>query len=253
MVPKSAARPALASPRDVQSLVKQVAWYDKEVEGYYLSPSAPGVPDYLEAVVREVVQDYAVEGLHLDFIRYPGPSYDYSAAALKGFHPEPGDALEAALVNPTLYGDYLREKLTSLADRLARAARAGRPGIQVSAAVVADEAVAVSSRYQDWPRWLARGILDALCPMAYTPDTRVFRAQVVQARSRVSMGQALWAGVGAYRLSLGEIVEKIQVARDVGVSGVILFSHESLSPSEWRALQVQVFPSGSLSLGHAQP
>jgi hypothetical protein len=78
--------------------------------------------------------------------------------------------------------------------------------------------------------------------MAYTPDDRVFRAQVRDAQGQLRAGQALWAGVGAYRLDVAGIVGKIRLARAEGASGVVLFSHESLGLSEFRRLREQAFP-----------
>jgi hypothetical protein len=85
-------------------------------------------------------------------------------------------------------------------------------------------------------------VLDAVCPMAYTVDSRVFRQQVAQATGLVGPGQAVWAGVGAYRLPVGGILEKIAVAREAGANGVVLFSHESLQPWELDRLRV-AFPA----------
>ena len=86
MVPKSAATAALvaAGPRRLQ-LIMEAGRAEGDVEGYYLSPAIPAVGDHLEGVVRELVRSYPVDGLHLDFIRYPGPSFDYSRSALEGF------------------------------------------------------------------------------------------------------------------------------------------------------------------------
>ena len=39
----------------------------------------------------------------------------------------------------------------------------------------------------------------------------------------------LWAGIGAYRLSPSQIVENVQAARRLGVTGMILFSYDSLT------------------------
>jgi uncharacterized lipoprotein YddW (UPF0748 family) len=243
MVPRSAAEKALlVSPKALPWLVRQSSRFDADVEGYYLSPAAPGVPEYLEEVVRELVRGYPVQGIHLDFIRYPGSEYDYSPAALNAFKQQQGggDLLGTPQANPAAWSHFLRSTLTALAERLARAARAERPGIVVSAAVVADETIAVTQRFQDWPSWLSQGILDAVCPMAYTADDRIFRQQVAQARSRTS-GQPVWAGVGAYRLTLPGIVDHIRAARESGASGVVLFSHESLAPWQWKGLKAEAF------------
>jgi uncharacterized lipoprotein YddW (UPF0748 family) len=246
MVPKQAAHAALgAKPAGLAALIRRAAANDPDVEGYYLSPSVPGVAEVLESAVREIVRGYPVTGLHLDFIRYPGPDYDWSRAALEGFARaagRAGDPLAGPVADPGGWERYRRETLTALAERLARGARAVRPGLLISAAVVPDQAMAIRSRFQDWPEWLARGVLDAVCPMAYTVDSRVFRQQVAEAKQRLGPGQAVWAGVGAYRLPVGGILEKIAVAREVGANGVVLFSHESLQPWELDRLRT-VFPA----------
>lgn len=104
-----------------------------------------------------------------------------------------------------------------------------------------DEAAAVHHRYQDWPDWLSKGILDAVCPMTYTPDTRLFREQVLSAQSLAKPGQGVWAGVGAYRLTIDDTIEKILTARRSGAGGVVLFSHESLPAAALRRLAAEAF------------
>lgn len=231
MVPRRAARRAFtADPRGLPWLAKETRDPD-DVEGQYLSPSAPGVAEHLEAAVRDLMGRYPVEGFHLDFIRYPSRDYDYSRHALAGFARTlvaPGDPVTAPDRNVAAWDEYRRSVLTRLAVRLSAAAREARAGVVVSAAVVPDEATAISHKFQDWPDWGVRRVVDALCPMAYSADSRVFRRQVEQARERVGARAPVWAGVGAYRLDTPGIVEKLRIAREAGAAGSVLFSHESL-------------------------
>jgi uncharacterized lipoprotein YddW (UPF0748 family) len=246
MIPRGAAAAASrTTPEGWMRLVLQAARSENDVEGYYLSPSAPGVGEHLEAVVRELLRTYAVTGLHLDFVRYPSPDYDYGPAALEAFRRlrGGGDLLGNPARYPGAWDDYRRSAVTVLASRLAKAARAERPGLVVSAAVAADEYQAVSEKYQAWPQWLAERLLDAVCPMAYTADSRIFLQQVQQARTRVQEGQRLWAGIGAYRLDVAGIVEKVRLAREAGAAGVVLFSHESLAPADLKRLHDEAFPA----------
>jgi uncharacterized lipoprotein YddW (UPF0748 family) len=181
-----------------------------------------------------------VDGLHLDYIRYPGPDYDYSATAVEGFARERRAAGEAPVppaLAPHAWAAYRRRAVTALASRLARAAREERPGITVSAAVVPDEAQAVHHKYQDWPAWIERGIVDAVSPMAYSADARVFRRQTEAVVARTGRKGAVWAGIGAYRLSLAGMAGHVREARGAGASGVVLFSHEWLLPSDARELR----------------
>lgn len=240
MVPRSVERDRIPSdPRGLLWLVRNAARGNPDVEGFYLSPSAPGVGDHLEAVLRELLGAYAVDGLHLDFVRYPSADYDHSVAALEGFRRQSGggDLLRGPVERPLAWAAYKRDVLTNLVARLTRAARETRPGLLISAALVPDQATALHQKFQSWPEWLQLGILDAACPMAYTPDLRIFREQVEEARTRVRAGQSLWAGIGAYRLSMSEIAERIAESRSLGASGYVLFSHESFADGSSRALR----------------
>jgi uncharacterized lipoprotein YddW (UPF0748 family) len=244
MVPRQVATAALtASPERLLRMVAQTSRAEGDVEGYYLSPSVPEVGAHLESVVRELLERYPVQGLHLDFIRYPSADFDYSRAALAGLQRLQGNAdlLGGPAKFPEIWAEYRRDVVSALAARLVKAARSERPAATVSAAVVPDEVTAVSHKHQNWPGWLADGLLDALCPMTYTPDSRIFRAQVEQARSRMQAGQGLWPGIGAYRLTVEGTIEKIRTARSSGASGVLVFSHESLAETDLRRLRQEVF------------
>ncbi len=246
MVPKSAATAALvASGSRRLQLVMEAGRAEGDVEGYYLSPSIPGVGDHLEGVVRELVRAYPMDGLHLDFVRYPGPGFDYSRAALEGFRRVDGgtDLLGGPARSPAAWDDYRRQVLTALVTRLTAAARRERPGLVLSAAVTPDEAQAVHHKFQDWPRWLSDGLLTALCPMTYTPDNELFRQQVESASERAGGARPVWAGIGAYRLDVAGIVEKVALARQSGARGVVLFSNESLQPADLRRLRDEAFAS----------
>jgi uncharacterized lipoprotein YddW (UPF0748 family) len=101
------------------------------------------------------------------------------------------------------------------------------PKTIVSAAVFANDENALTRRFQDWRRWLAMGILDVVCPMAYSTDTAVFRQQIeLAAQSAHAAGRKVWAGIGAYRVPVESTVEKIEAARTVRADGMILFSYD---------------------------
>ncbi len=244
MVPKSVSTAALvaAGPRRLE-LIAAAGRAEGDVEGYYLSPSIPAVGDHLEKIVRELLRSYNVDGLHLDFIRYPNQSFDYSRPALDAFRRRTGalELLAAPGQDPQAWDGYRRDVLTALTKRLAEAAKAERPRLVLSAAVTPDEALAVNHKFQDWPRWAQDDVLAALCPMTYTSDSRVFTQQLEAFRERAGTGRTLWAGIGAYRLDVAGVVEKVTLARRAGAQGVLLFSHESFESGGLRELGQKVF------------
>jgi uncharacterized lipoprotein YddW (UPF0748 family) len=250
MVPRKASRAALRAKGSALLRLVAQASSRADTEGYYVTPAAPGVADHLDDVVRELVQRYPVDGLHLDFIRYPNADFDYSRHALQSFRAAAGGDLMAPVSRSSAaWDEHRRSLLTALARRLSATARHQRPGLVVSAAVVAAEADAVNHKFQPWPSWIASGLLDAVCPMAYTPDPQIFRAQIESARAIAKPGQGVWAGVGAYRLTIGEVVKNIATARQIGASGVVLFSHESLDDTSMETLRREAFPRPPLLAG----
>jgi uncharacterized lipoprotein YddW (UPF0748 family) len=235
------------NPKDPRYLAALVAWskaHASTVEGLYLSPFSHGAVEHLVKVVEDLATHYPLDGIHFDYIRFPGQQYDFSPAALEGFASEINRTLprgakrelkRAVRKNPLAYverysstwQDVRRERVTSLLRRLRSAARAKRPSAMVTAAVVPDPTIARDSRGQDWPTWLAQGLLDGVCPMAYTTDAETFRAQMAAARV-ASPGRLFLAGIGAYRLSREQTVRRIELAREAGADGIILFSYDSL-------------------------
>jgi uncharacterized lipoprotein YddW (UPF0748 family) len=241
MVPRPAAARALRTrPGSLPALIE--ARRDPDAEGFYLSPSSPGAAAHLEDVVRELVGAYPVDGLHLDFIRYPARDYDYSRAALTSFRAQRGRGwlMDGPQADPAGFASHRVATLDALVTRLSRSARLARPSIVVSAAVVPEE-VAMRDKGQAWPGWMQKGLLDAACVMAYTPETALFRAQILALRERLGPQAALWAGIGAYRLPPAGVIEKVRVARTVGASGVVLFSSDSLAGTDLDRLRDEAF------------
>jgi uncharacterized lipoprotein YddW (UPF0748 family) len=235
------------SPEYVGRLARWTRSLPTEVEGLYSSPVHAGAVDRLVSVVDELVSNYALDGLHLDYARYPSASFDYSRGALGAFRTQIDGELSgaerlrygtgdvAALVavtelKPERWAEFRRSRLNALVMRVRTVAKARRPGIVLSAAVYPDSSQAASARLQDWRSWIEHRLIDVICPMAYTPDTATFAAQIATVRQHAG-GQPVWAGIGAYRLSSSRTVENIRTARRLGAEGIVLFSYDSLAQS----------------------
>lgn len=54
----------------------------------WLSPSHPGVAAHAAATVRHLLKNYKLDGIHLDYLRYPDLNYDYSPVAVTRFAEE---------------------------------------------------------------------------------------------------------------------------------------------------------------------
>jgi uncharacterized lipoprotein YddW (UPF0748 family) len=119
-------------------------------------------------------------------------------------------------------------RMTALVSRLRQTIKSERPSAAVTVATAPDLQEARAHRFQDWGAWLEAGLIDAACPMAYTPEPTRFAEQIAAARNIIG-GRVVWAGIGAYRLPPAQTIENIETARRLGAAGIVLFSYDSLT------------------------
>jgi uncharacterized lipoprotein YddW (UPF0748 family) len=245
------------SARYLERLSRYARAHSDRIEGLYLSPLQPAAVDHTVKVMTDVASRYDVDGIHLDYIRFPNPDFDYGEAALAQFRsyllPQltsaerrqfdaraRGEPLFYTETFPQRWQDFRRERVTSLVTRLRAAVKSRRPRAVLSAAVFPDPTDASTRRFQDWPGWIATGLLDVVCPMAYTTDRTLFRSQIAGVK-QVAGPQRVWAGIGAFRLSPAETTENIRAARQSGAEGIILFSYDNLNRSYLSTVAEEAF------------
>jgi len=204
--------------------------------GVWLDPAVPGVTEYLEQTVDDLVRALPdLDGLHLDYIRHPlalplipgsrfdvGLDFGYSQISRKRFEEESGKGFRRGDEWDAFRRDQVSEVVRRLGARLPE-------GCELSAAVLpwADRAYLVSM--QDWRRWLEEGWVDFVVAMAYTRDDRLLRYVAQSLRGGIG-GERVWMGLGAW-LFLARpqrIQAQLDLARAVAPAGIVLFSYDAL-------------------------
>ncbi len=231
-------------PTYTDAITRYAKEHKNEVEGLFCDPSIPDYRAHVVRVVEDICNKYRIDGIHLDYIRYPSTEFGYGRKVLELFRREvdaglsesergemgirsKADPLAYARRYPARFAQFRRDGVTHLVRDVGEAARRIRPSIVVSAAVFPDIGDARDHRLQDWPAWLRDGALDAACPMIYSERPDVFDRQLRAAVAAKGRGQ-IWAGIGAWKLTSAEIVHRVESTRILGASGAVLFSHHGL-------------------------
>ena len=188
-------------------------WYRMGTPAVWLDPAVPRVSDHLAGLVTDLMHAHPqLDGLHFDYIRYAdalpfapgsrfgvGLGFGFGAESRARFEAETG--LEApfgsSLSNANAWDDWRRRQLTGLLRQLGDAARAARPGIVLSAAVISDRERAYLVDMQDWLTWLDTELLDFAVPMLYTQDPIRMRYGV-ETLAGLSGQRDLWIGIGSW-------------------------------------------------------
>ncbi len=201
----------------------------------WLCPSHPANFELEQSAMLEVARNYEVDGIHFDYIRYPGPEGCYCEGCRERFQKAAGvtvanwpqDVIQGAL-RPQ-YLDFRRANITRLVKAVSEAARQAKPGIKLSAAVFRDWPNCRDSVGQDWASWVKNGYLDFVCPMNYTDAPRQFDTWVTTQLQATGHAIPFCPGVGVtldnWTLPADQTLQQIAIARRQGADGFILFNY----------------------------
>jgi uncharacterized lipoprotein YddW (UPF0748 family) len=196
-----------------------------------LNPCLPEVRRHIADVVRELISNYELDGIHLDYVRYawdttPGAreKYPRDPATLSLFRQETGRRPDQDV---SAWDRWRAEQITRLVAEIRSVVRQVRPGATLTAAVWASASIGYRDYFQDSPAWLRDGLVDAIMPMTYTDRLDRFEQYNEEYRAAVPRGRIV-PGVGLYKFgSPDPLAQELQRCRSWG-GDYALFSYESL-------------------------
>ncbi len=189
----------------------------------FASPGNGSVRARLASVAREIVDRYRVDGIHLDYIRYPGPDSGHDLVSLAAWE---------ASGRPD-FSQWRRQAVTRAVAEVSAAV-----SVPITAAVWgvytnhwgwAEVSEGYSDYFQDAQKFTAEGHVDALIPMTYwtvRPGERLDFEVLVKDHMTRANGRHVYAGVRADpSWSVEEVEEAILAARRQGAHGVVVFEY----------------------------
>jgi uncharacterized lipoprotein YddW (UPF0748 family) len=224
------------------------------VEGIYLSPGNPRVREHIRSIAREIAGRYELDGIHLDYIRFPVGDFGYDRESRRRFYylyrADPlelmGDPSKLARRHRQSEIDEMiaawprwrAERVSETVQMVSRGVRMIRPEVKLSAAVYPDPELARDKRLQDWPRWLSGGLVDFVVLMNYSTSSTVME-NLYKKASTGTRKDRIYNGIGAWRISARSVVNKVIRSRRAGARGIVLFSYDGINhdPDYFNALR----------------
>ena len=213
------------------------AWLLQDAQGndqQWLDPTHPEVRKRLLDTVRELATGYALDGIHLDFIRFPGLPQSLGPRVRARYEAERGKAANwpacITEANGAKREDFLRwraGKMTDAVQEIRAWLRLNRPRLELSAAVYGKYPACVDSVGQDWLSWLRTGLLDSALPMNYTEDPAKLADWLGTQTADPRLAAKIISGIGVTaaesRLGPLQVLDQIQAARRAKCRGFALF------------------------------
>ena len=177
-------------------------------EDGFLNPEQPQTGDVIASVCEEIVRKYDVDGIHLDYIRYPD-----------GWKIKVGRSIG-------------REHITSIVRKIHTAVKSVRRNIKLSCSPIGkyEDLSRYSSRgwnaymgvCQDAQGWLRTGLMDQLYPMMYFKGNQFFPFALNWSENKY--GKEVAAGLGIYFLDphegnwkIDEVKRQLAICRQYGL------------------------------------
>jgi uncharacterized lipoprotein YddW (UPF0748 family) len=207
----------------------------------FYDPANPELRQYLLKLYEEIVTEYQVDGLQLDYIRYPfqdpaaGRSYGYGKAARNQFQQLTGvDPMKITPSQTQLWQEWTKfrtQQVDTFVSQVSQMLRQQRRNLILSVAVFPlPEYERIQKIQQHWEGWARQGNVDLVVPMTYAQDTVRFQTLAKPWIASTQLGSALLIpGIRLLSLPTLGAFDQLQLVRDLPVSGYALFAAENLN------------------------
>jgi uncharacterized lipoprotein YddW (UPF0748 family) len=212
----------------------------------FLDPANPEVRQYLLDLLSEITSRYDVDGVQLDYIRYPfqDPAADrlfgYTTASRQQFQQLTGvDPINLSSNSREQRDRYYwnqwvafrTQKITSFVAEASQTLRRQRADLVISAAVFADDTYKrQQTLQQDWEDWADQDLVDWIVLMSYASNTQRFeeliRPWVVESSYRSTL---IIPGIRLLNLPPAVAASQLQLLQNFTTSGYALFAADNLN------------------------
>ena len=216
------------------SLIKKHPELVKTTKGgeMFMIPGKPETADYIASICQEIVENYDVDGISLDYIRYPESTFNYSDDEL---YPRASNLSKA---------EWRRENITRIVRRVHDVVKPIKPWVKLSSSPIGKYADTrrysaggwncYNAVWQDPKLWLRENYQDLLFPMMYFTGDNYYPFLFDWLEN--ANGHPIVPGLGIYfldpregRWTLNEVRAEMHTARNSGIGGIAFYRGEFLT------------------------
>jgi len=210
------------------------------LEGYFIDPAIPEVKDYIAGLVKDILSKYPVDGIHLDFIRYPYSGYNSYAGKYFsdfGYNPiareifkkqsgiDPAD-IDRFKNSPEkeLFDKFRRDQITDIVKKISSVVKSKDENLILSTAVMPRFDRGKKFYFQDWPEWLNQRYIDIACIMSYSSSFSGFQEYIKHANNAGNNNRIFMGIIVNKNTKVKNALKQIDLSYQNGMRGFVIFS-----------------------------
>lgn len=206
----------------------------KKQPEFWLDPSNKEAVNYLLKIIDELISNYDIDGIQLDYIRYPFQNPDnlmgFNHNSVAQFVANTGEKLFVNdMQSNKLWNLWKEDNINSFVKKVSTQVKKQKPNIKISAAIFSkkpDERLA--SIQQNYEYWLENGYVDFLTPMSYSISEEALRKNLNTLNSQDN-SWLIYPGVALQHVDDIGILKQMAIIRENGFAGISFFAVAQLN------------------------
>ncbi len=200
----------------------------------YLDPGNPAAMMWLVNAFMEIVNNYDIDGLQFDRIRYPGTDWGYNVTAVGRFNREYGRTGTPNSGDP-VWTAWRKAQINAFVKQMYCKIMAVKPHVKLGASVWKTAATGARDYLQDWSAWTQGHYIDYVCPMNYTGSLSTWNANNAENQGS-AFGRHVYPGQDTCGNGGPATASQVSAALSSGNPGVSMFSYNCSTSAHRDAL-----------------
>ena len=235
-------------------------YYNERATFVFLNPFDVECREFVLNIYRDIIENYDIDGLHLDYIRFPELNYGkydygYNEDILTAFAEKTGITEDPKTFAPSseeqkAWVEFRCGIITSFVGEVFKLVCETDSDIWLSCAVYPDMDYAVNSIFQDVKTWVNKGWIDEVFSMTYSGDNN-YVVQNATSYAEICRGKCFYTtGIAAFMdTSSFNFAYQLTDASKAGADGIAIFALSNISPNTYQyEIQLGGFREKSVQL-----
>lgn len=209
----------------------------------WLSHCNPDAQQFLIDLAQEVAQNYDVDGIEMDRIRYPELDCGYDSVTVELYKKDFAGAPPPQNISHSVWKRWRAEKLTEFMAAFYDSIKAVRPDLPVSNAPIVYP-YGYDNFCQDWRPWINENYLDVVSPQVYRATNASYTYELDIQLSYVTDRSKFYPGLTSITnnnlVPTNEILAMVNTTRSRGLQGHVIWFYDTLA-DDLPALKANVY------------